>query len=111
MVKLPPNDPLARWSVLRCPRAKDCPVRYCPLAPWMDPGPLDPDEGFCYWWTLAGSIEAIDQVPRFLWRPLLHYTLRLIEEGTVTIDGIRIPRRGPRGSPETRLFPQGNGYV
>lgn len=92
MVSEIPDEDRRRISMMRCPRFLGCPCTTCPLDPDLNkvrsitPGPL------CYWWTVTCKLSDMWRIPHFLLRPLLTYTVILLEMGFLTVDGIKLSR-------------------
>ena len=84
-------DPLRGWSIRRCPRSNDCPSSLCPLDPELRNVDPPGEAPLCHWYTISGRPEAFNHVPEFLWRPLLAYTLYLLEKGIQRVGEVKIP--------------------
>ena len=64
-----------------CPRFARCKARYCPLDETLQPvRPFRP-EHFCYYYLEGGKFDFLDAIPGFLTRPLLEYSVLLLELG------------------------------
>ena len=80
-----PEIPTIRAHVLRirCPRFIRCKARLCPLEPFPSEKEPLPDEELCYFYTKGDPLEHLDEIPWFLFAPLLDYARRLAEIGLV----------------------------
>lgn len=103
------GDPLQKWSVKRCPRSEGCLSRLCPLDPYLKQATPEPPVRLCYWYEISGKPSAFDEIPLFLWRPLLVYTLYLLETHLLTLDRHKNPHSGLPGCPRTGLFNPAGG--
>lgn len=78
--------PVGHVSRIRCPRFIECKARLCPLDPhWPEKRPAQNQE-LCYFYTMSDRLERLDEIPWFLFGPLLDYARRLAEIGLVVED-------------------------
>lgn len=86
----PKNQPyVPHVPRVRCPRFLKCKARLCPLDPFLTRKKPLRDEELCSFYTESGRLEHLNEIPWFLFSPLLDYARRLAEIGLVVGDDNR----------------------
>ena len=86
MVSLKDRRYIPHVPRVRCPRFAECKAHLCPLQPFPSrPEPLR-EEDLCLLYTKSDRLAHLDEVPWFLFGPLLDYARRLAEIGIIVED-------------------------